>query len=53
MMEFPIRPYQLGERHLLACIQCDQLMDVRGHCTINVTTPTQSNDNDTVASNNT
>jgi len=42
-MEFPIRPYQLGERFLLACIQCDQLMDVRGHCSINVTDPKHSN----------
>lgn len=52
-MEFPIRPYWLGESHLLACIQCDQLMDVRGHCTINVTSPTQCSDNNIVASNNT
>ena len=44
IMEFPIHPYRLGEGQLLVCIQCDQLMDVRGHCTINVINPTQHYD---------
>ena len=44
-MEFPIRPYQLGDSRLLVCIQCDQLMGVRGNCLISVINDVHYSDN--------